>query len=204
MKKLTCGFVLALVIGIFFAVSAVAEFYVIPVNNKCGPCEGTRSAGGRWCDNGDGTVTDMTTCLVWLKYASWGGAKPWRSGETDCSSPDYVCYDDARYRVSILKDNDLIKSTGESVYLDDTSERGDWRLPTKTELVGITTGDEYVRSCENCMQLFEGVQPEYYWSSTTYASDIFAAWFLDMADGSVLNGNKDNNYYVWPVRRSND
>ena len=118
MKKLTCGFVLALVIGIFFAVSAVAEFYVIPVNNKCGPCEGTRSAGGRWCDNGDGTVTDMTTCLVWLKYASWGGAKPWRSGETDCSSPDYVCYDDARYRVSILKDNDLIKSTGESVYLD--------------------------------------------------------------------------------------
>ena len=36
-------------------------------------CEGTLSTGGRWCDQGDGTVKDMTNGLVWLKKADWGG-----------------------------------------------------------------------------------------------------------------------------------
>ena len=42
-------------------------------------CEGTLSVGGRWCDQGDGTVKDMTTGLVWLKNAGWGGRKYFRS-----------------------------------------------------------------------------------------------------------------------------
>ncbi|MBW1813845.1 MAG: hypothetical protein JRJ39_09275 [Deltaproteobacteria bacterium] len=77
MKKLTFISILATVISICFTVGAFADFYVIPVQNKCGPCKGTQSTGGRWCDNGDGTVTDMTTCLVWLKYANWGGTRMW-------------------------------------------------------------------------------------------------------------------------------
>lgn len=203
MKKLTFISVLVVVMCICFTVNVFAEFYVISVNNKCGPCKGTRSSGGRWCDNGDGTVTDMATCLVWLKYAGWGGQKPWRNGETDCSAPDYTCYDDARYRASILKNDDLIKSTGESVYLADGSERGDWRLPTKTELYGIINeGDETV-SYSN-QQFFEGVPSDsvYYWSSTTMSSESDWAWIGNM-EGSELPwvGMKIyDGFYVWPVR----
>jgi hypothetical protein len=40
-------------------------------------CSGTLSSGGRWCDNGNGTVTDMTTGLIWLKNATCGGMKTW-------------------------------------------------------------------------------------------------------------------------------
>jgi hypothetical protein len=55
-------------------------------NNVYGPygyhvaegCEGTLSPLGRWCDQNNGNVKDMTTGLVWLKDAGWGGTKPWR------------------------------------------------------------------------------------------------------------------------------
>ena len=61
---------------------------VIPLFSDGSTCAGTL-VGTRWCDNGDSTVTDMTTGLVWLKFADWGGLKPWRSN----TSGDY---DDAR------------------------------------------------------------------------------------------------------------
>jgi hypothetical protein len=37
----------------------------------CDPAK-TYSPGGRWCDNGNGTITDITTGLIWLK--DWGNA----------------------------------------------------------------------------------------------------------------------------------
>src|SRR5210317_1250043 len=42
-------------------------------------CEGTLSPQGRWCDQGDGTVKDMTTELVWLQDASCMGLMDWYS-----------------------------------------------------------------------------------------------------------------------------
>jgi hypothetical protein len=194
-------FVFAVVVAGFFSANTFAEFYVISVNNKCGPCKGTRSAGGRWCDNGDGTVTDMTTCLVWLKYADWGGKEPWRSGETDCSSPDYTCYKDAFTRVGFLANGEVIKS-GETVYLTDGSTSGDWRLPTKTELSGIINdGGETV--CSSNMQVFKGVQSYGYWSSTTRASNTNHARGVAMDDGFVYFDEKVFSYNVWPVRSDN-
>jgi hypothetical protein len=79
-------------------------------------CTGTLN-GTRWCDNGDGTVTDLTTCLMWLQDASWGGQKPWE----DC-----VDNDDAHTRAS--------------------SYDGGWRLPTFGELGGLMSGTEAVSS----------------------------------------------------------
>lgn len=195
MKKLSYIYVLTVLIATSFTVNTfAADFYVIPNQNKCSPCKGTRSAGGRWCDNGDGTVTDMTTCLVWLKYASWGGDKPWRSNTN--TSGDY---DDAHRRAGILKKNELIKSSGESVYLVDDSDLGDWRLPTKTELSGIINEGGETVSASN-MQLFEGVQTAYYWSSTTYDTSPTHVWCVFMSNGFLNSRLKTSNYPVWPVR----
>ena len=107
-------------------------------------CRGTM-IGTRWCDNGDGTVTDLIgydgkgECLVWLKKADWGGTKPWRNDSTDCDSPTYTCYDDAHQRAGLLY------AGATDADLSDGSVEGDWRLPTKTELSGLANGTEAVR-----------------------------------------------------------
>ena len=75
---------------------------------------------------------------------------------------------------------------------------GDWRLPTKSELVGITVGDEYIRSSQ--MYFFTNVQSDYYWSSTTVAINPTCAWSVYMDYNRLGNDDKYYYDYVWPVR----
>jgi len=146
-------------------------------------CSGSLN-GTRWCDNSDGTVRDMTTGLIWLKKADWGGLKPWEGNS----------HDNALVRASTLKAG----ATGAN--LSDSSQEGDWRLPTKSELVGITTGSELVSSTN--MRAFTGVQASNYWSSTSsvYGYGPSHAWYVRLDNGYDYSGYKGNTYYVWPVR----
>ena len=156
----------------------------------CTQCNapGTLSAEGRWCDNDDGTVTDMTTGLVWLQKVDWGGTQPWRE------DGDSTHNDDAHTRAGTL----YAGSTGAG--LTDGSDVGDWRLPTLEELKALTTGTEPVSS-EN-MRAFSGVQNSYYWSSTTKAdyANLDHAYYVHVDSGGVHDGLKYSSYYVWPVR----
>jgi hypothetical protein len=157
------------------------------IGERCITCEGTLSSGGRWCDKGDGTVKDMTTGLVWLKDAGWGGRKPWSA---------YNSYDDAHTRAGILQAG--LDGAG----LSDGSVVGDWRLPTKSEFVGIIQGTENVRSSN--MHFFTNVKSSVYWSSsTTHADDSVNAWFVSMYYGYVDYDVKGFDCYVWPVRPGN-
>ena len=139
----------------------------------------TPTGGTRWCDNGDGTVTDLLgyngkgKCLVWVQNARWGGLKPWE----DCTG----YYNDAHTRASSY-----------GGYLDD------WRLPTQAALYGLANGTEAVRS--SSMRAFTGVQSNYYWSSTTNAGNTTDAWRVNLYYGYVNYGYKTSTYYVWPVR----
>jgi len=54
---------------------------------------------------------------------------------------------------------------GEHSGLSDGSVIGDWRLPSKSEVVEITVGDEHIRY--NQMHFFTNVNADLYWSSTT-------------------------------------
>ena len=165
----------------------------------CTCCSTCTLHANRWCDNGDGTVTDLTTCLVWLQKADWGGRKVWRckSGHALCSDE----WDDAHTRAGILK-----AGTADA-NLSDGSVEGDWRLPTKTELVGLVNGTPPLRcgpwpglslSCD--LYAFTGVQSHFYWSSTTEADFPGFAWVVDLVDGPVFSDVKDYDFYVWPVR----
>jgi len=148
-------------------------------------CAGVFSPLGRWCDNLDGTVTDATTRLVWLKNASWGGLKPWRVNVVNS-------YDDAHTRAGILSASDLTSG------LVDGSVVGDWRLPTLTELVTLTTGVEQIRSTS--MYKFTGVQSDNYWSSSTGAVSTGGAYLVSLGFGFVSFSSKSYMNYVWPVR----
>jgi hypothetical protein len=145
-------------------------------------CSGELNESTRWCDNANGTVTDMTTGLIWLKKADWGGQKQWDGNDDD----------NAHVRAGILLAGE------ENAELSDESVEGNWRLPTKSELVGITTGDEAVSSSN--MRAFSGVQPDYYWSSSTRARFTTIAWFVKLTNGSVSSGSKASTRYVWPMR----
>ena len=152
-----------------------------PATSDC--CYGTLSPLGRWCDQNDGTVKDMSTGLVWLKDAGWGGLKLWE----DCTT-----HDDAHTRAGALYAG--MPGAG----LSDGSVEGDWRLPTKSELVGITLGDEYIRY--NQMHSFTNLQYGY-WSSTTLAVSPNFAWAVGMEEGEVAYIYKNDLVnYVWPVR----
>ena len=149
---------------------------------------------GRWCNNKNGTVTDMTTGLVWLKDASWGGTKAWRVNAVASYHDDDPGYDDAHTRAGLLHHE--VSEAG----LDDGSVLGDWRLPTKTELVGLTTEPEAVSSDD--MQAFTGVQKDLYWSSTASADHPSLAWLVPLGRGMgpVAPGDKVGEKNVWPVR----
>ena len=165
----------------------VQIFNVTGTNQTCVQCTGTPFGDEpepRWCDNGDGTVTDMTTGLVWLKRADWGGQKTW-----DCPG-GYGC--DAHTRAGILKDGFYHAN------LSDDSVVGDWRLPTKTELLGLANGTEAVRS--GYMQAFTGVQSDGYWSSTSDCYVYDHAWYVSMGTGGIGNCHRTHDLYVWPVR----
>ena len=143
----------------------------------------------RWCDNGNGTVTDLTTCLVWLKDASWGGQYAFWVNRMDGMN--------AHDRATQLKNG-----VGG---LTDGSVEGDWRLPTKTELDGLVNGTPPLR-CKFgpcALYAFTGVQSNYYWSSTTHEFFPYHAWSVYMSLGLVYYATKGTNFYVWPVRSGN-
>jgi hypothetical protein len=150
-------------------------------------CSGSLE-GTRWCDNGDGTVTDLLggnngagRCLVWVKDASWGGTKPWRNISTDCSSPNYTCFDDAATRAS---------SYGEQ-----------WRLPTKAELWAVRfEGIETVTS--GTPRAFTNMQSSF-WTSSSVAGNPNYVWVVSGGVPTSILKNisgYDIQLYVWPVR----
>jgi len=149
-------------------------------------CNGAMD-GERWCDNKDGTVTDMTTGLVWLQNADWGDnhAFACRDGVGQCTT----IFD----RVSLLKDGEKD--------LHDGSIKGDWRLPTLSELKKLTVDPEKVSL--NNMRAFLGVQNQNYWTATAeVVNGIWNyAWFVRFNDGYAGTVDKrEDLYYVWPVR----
>ena len=126
----------------------------------------------------------MTTELVWLKKADWGGQLPF----FDAS------YDDAHNRAVRLWDEYPWNVDPD---LSDGSIAGDWRLPNKSELYGISVGTEYIRSSQ--MYFFTGVIPDYYWSSS-YPYSREWAWIVNMFNGYLNISYKTTSFYVWPVR----
>ena len=156
-------------------------------------CSGTMN-GTRWCDNGDGTVTDMLgygtyggQCLVWLKDAGCIGEVDWF---------------DAQSQVEVLKDGSTSFNGGDCG-LRDYSQTGDWRLPTYLELRALTSGSEKVSAVN--MRAFTIIPDSTYWTSTAaedHTSNVFATVFW--SSGSYISAGQDRDYingnYAWPVR----
>jgi len=155
-------------------------------------CEGSTDCMGRFCDNGDGTITDLTTCLVWLKKADWGGAKEWGAAHTRAVE---------------------LKAGAAAAGLSDGSVKGDWRLPTKSELDHLINGSPVIHcdgyQCTLCgftdvWGRQGGVGGEYYqveyWTTTPNENNVAQAWVVETYDGDMNTVPKSETNDVWPVR----
>ena len=133
----------------------------------------------RFTDNGDGTVTDNLTGLIWLKNANCFDLRSWSDALTDS--------------------NNLSQG---SCGLIDSSVAGNWRLPNVKELHSLIDFGRYDPALP-AGHPFTNVQSSYYWSATTYAHDTNNAWGVSMYNGNVSTNGKPNSGYVWPVRGGN-
>ncbi len=134
----------------------------------------------RFTDNGDGTVIDNLTGLIWLKNAG--------------------CFDRRNWSTALSDSNTL--NSGECG-LSDGSVEGDWRLPSIKELQSLIDFGRFAPALPDGHP-FSNMQStqelSHYWSSTTdeYANDH--AWDMYMHRGSVNDVPKTKTKYVWPVR----
>ncbi len=137
-------------------------------------------------DNGDGTVTDNLTGLIWLKNANCTDTV----GGVDKSEGNLI-WADALTWCNNLADG--------ACGLTDGSAAGDWRLPNLNELrslVGATNIEPYLPSGHP----FINVQGNMYCSSTTKADETGKAWHVDTHFERVSSSDKGLVRYVWPVR----
>jgi len=164
------------------------------------------NSGGRYEDMGDGTVTDCRTGMIWLKNAkclstSNGIANP---------TGTLTWFDAMKWVAGLYGDGSGSTICG----LTDGSSAGDWRLPTKSELMAmvsyakkrgftnpvLTNGagtDQWTSNGD----VFTSVQSDLYWVSTPSHLVPFNAWCVSMSDSSlwVSDGTSDS-LYIWPVR----
>jgi hypothetical protein len=131
----------------------------------------------RFTDNGNGTVTDNLTGLIWMKNAGALGGASWGQ--------------------ALIIANEL--QSGDADLTDD-SVAGDWRLPNLRELQSLLSFGTYDPALPPGHP-FTGVQSFWYWSSTTCAYyTTNNAWVVHFHAGSVLGGDESGPYYVWCVR----
>jgi alpha-tubulin suppressor-like RCC1 family protein len=132
----------------------------------------------RFTDNGDGTILDTHTDILWPKEAYLGKLPlSWQAAQQFVQE----------------------MNNGERPNMGYT----DWRLPSINELETLVDEGKFYPALPD-FHPFENVRNHFYWSSSR-GVDIFAyIWILDMASGEkVIDYVSACNYrHVWPVRTS--
>jgi hypothetical protein len=144
---------------------------------------GVASPNPRFTDNGDGTVTDHQTGLMWPKNANHGKMYWFQA-------IDYA------NNLSFGNDGCGVSYT-------------DWRLPNIKELLSLTHYGDYNPALpvgHPFTSLTYNFDYNHYWSSTTNFQNSSHAWIVKIYNGSVYPNFKlsaNVTYYVWPVRSVN-
>jgi hypothetical protein len=160
-----------------------------------------RSALARYVDNGDGTITDNKTGLVWEQKLNCSDTSnprcvnnfySWSASTVDPDGPLYTDF--------LQKLNGLNLTGGEPCF----ASYCDWRIPTQGELRSILLA-QYPPVCPSnpCIDpIFGPGLGRGYWSSSSLASTASNAWFVDFSNGVVYFGPKTTQFFARAVRGS--
>jgi len=132
----------------------------------------------RFTDNGDGTVTDNLTKLVWLKNANPFGFRTWDQALKDCQHLASGSYG-----------------------LTDGSKAGDWHLPNIREIESLVDYNRFGPSLPEGHLFQDTIRPSSYWTSTSVAYAPTQAMFIILGVGPAIFESKEHSFFVWPVRR---
>ncbi len=161
------------------------------------------SAATRFVDNGDGTICDSKTGLMWEQKDTSDGtqdlANPhdvdnvytWSSAGS--SAADGTIFTDFLARL-----NNTVADLATDVPF---AGHTDWRLPTSAELQTLLLFP-YLCSVSPCIvdPIFVPTLAAAYWTSTSSASLASQAWFVNFDDSTVSTGTKVNPAHVRAVR----
>ena len=126
----------------------------------------------RFTDNGDGTVTDSCTGLVWQQEVGNGGVgMSWCDSLSYCAGLELAGHDN-------------------------------WRLPNVKELQSIIDYERAGFAIDPIFEWSGATAsaPREYWSSTTYTDNPGSAWYVGIYGGKILNARKHRSYVVRAVR----
>ena len=145
----------------------------------------------RYVDNGNGTVTDTTTGLMWTKDANLAGSSMgWVAATNYCATLTIYGYSDWRLP-SVHKTDDATGSMSypelDTLFRTNGSPYGAWEGTNGTPFINVQPGGAY----------------DDHWSSTDLESEDlpFDKWLINMSDGSYFNDRYDwGEARVWPVR----
>lgn len=151
--------------------------------------KGVAWPNNRFTKNGNGTVTDNLTGLIWLKDAG-------------CFAGPYV----DGYKIGMIWTDAIAAANrlaNKDCGLSDGSKAGDWRLPNVNELQSLIDYSQ-VYPALPMDQPFTDVWWDNYWSSTSYAGQPQAQWIVSLGGGKASWDYKyttlDHHHFVWPVR----
>ena len=127
----------------------------------------------RFTDNGNETVTDNLTGLIWAK---------------DADLPEAV--------MSFANALAYIQGMNDGIYPN--FGYVNWRLPNRKELLSLVDFSQNNPVLPAGFP-FQNVQTDFYWSSTVSSSTPDAAWTISMEEGFMLSYYFSGEYRVWPV-----
>ena len=142
-------------------------------------------AWAAFTDNGNGTITDTTTGLVWDKCS--------RGQVWDNTTPPGTC-------TGVASTHTWAAALAEATAANSASHRGqaDWRLPNRTELESLVQINAVSPAIDGTY--FPATLSNWYWTSTTYAPGPADAWSVYFSNGNALANDKTNTYHVRLVR----
>lgn len=159
----------------------------------------TAQAQTRYVDNGDGTVSDKQTGLMWEKKTGNPGGSS-NPGDAHDVNNFYTWSESGnRDGTAFTKFLGTLNGKAGNGKAGCFAHHCDWRLPSVDELKEILL---YPCSKRPCIDpIFGPTQSLYYWSASIGAYGPSGVWGVDFADGHVSGLGKPNDNYVRAVRR---
>jgi uncharacterized protein DUF1566 len=168
----------------------------------------------RFVDNGDGTVTDNQTGLMWEKKTGTTGNVTLCLDPADCPNPHDVnnaytwtnifisgdtAPDGSLFTNFLQRITAALSTSTDGVIVKDVCFAGhcDWRIPNVAELKTIPN----CGASGPCIDpIFGPSQASIYWSSTTDAAHSFSVWIVSLDGAGVTSFTKGGAIFVRAVR----